>query len=141
MRVQVITPIQGEQLDLFPGDIIITRSGEATVTRTMAAGREQIIFADYGSGIEQPHIQEGLLSPEQLESKPKRHSLKGAASGWIEERIGNKKRKNPTTSYYYCWQGNGQRMKVYIKARLMWRCHQMVETRCSVDEILRFLNG
>jgi hypothetical protein len=143
MRVQVIVPIQGTQLDLFLGDTIASRSGMATVTRTESVGLEQIIWADYGSGIEQPHVSEGLLSPEQQpqpQPQQRRHSSKGKAVGWIEERIGNKKRKNPSTSYYYCWQEGERRMKVYVKARKMYRCHQMIEARCSVDDILQFLN-
>jgi hypothetical protein len=221
VRVQVITPLQGDQLELFPGDLITTSSGEAIVTGFAQAGQERIIFADYGSGISQPHVQESLLSPEQkfeigdksdafavgdksdalavgdrvqvirgccsgltsivtaidpnyahsialepgkgrfkpsmLEkisrssppeqlpgksSQPqRRHSPKGQATGWIEERIGNKQRKNPCTSYYYCWQEGERRMKVYVKARKMYRLQQMVEARCSVGEILSFLNG
>jgi hypothetical protein len=144
-RVEVCDPSWvAIEKELKAGETITTCSGTATVTHTETIGREQIIWADYGSGVEHPHIQENLLSTEQIEArapaKQRRHSRKGEASGWIEERIGNKKRANPTTSYYYCWQEGDCRMKVYVKARKMWKCNQMVESRCSVDEILRFLN-
>lgn len=144
-QVEVFDPTWQEPRQFRLGETIRTKAGEATVTRTEPAGREQIIWADYGSGVEHPHIQENLSPTEQVEAKPatkqRRHSRKGEASGWIEERIGNKKRANPTTSYYYCWMEGNQRMKVYVKARKMWKCNQMVEARCSVGEILRFLNG
>jgi hypothetical protein len=136
MRVQVITPIQGNQLKLIPGDVITSLSGNATVTRTEIAGLEQIIWADYGSGIEQPHVQESLLSTEQPPKCQRRHSAKGKAVGWIEERQGNLKRKKPSTSYYYCWQEGDRRGKTYVPVRQMAAIRAMVDSRCSVDEIL-----
>lgn len=150
-RVEVIDPswaeLEAKASAIAIGDTITTRSGEAVVTRDEQAGNRRILWADYGSGVEHPHIQENLLPTEQLPpaepaKRQRRHSKKGEASGWIEERTGNKKRSNPTTSYYYCWIAeDGQRMKVYVKARQMYRCSRMVDARCSVDEILEFLNG
>ncbi|WP_346293968.1 hypothetical protein [Sphaerothrix gracilis] len=89
-----------------------------------------------------------LSPPEQpvQRSQQRRHSPKGQACGWLEERIGNKKRKNPTTSYYYCWDeviqpGETRRQKVYVKVRKMMQVRQMIDERRSVEEILTFLNG
>ncbi|MFE4108391.1 hypothetical protein [Almyronema epifaneia] len=95
-------------------------------------------------------VAEGLQEspPEQSaqRSPKRRHSPKGQASGWLEERVGNKKRKNPTTSYYYCWDeviqpGETRRQKVYVKVRKMMRLRQMIDERRSVHEILAFLDG
>jgi hypothetical protein len=151
----LITPYEGDQLDfdVAPGDIITTRSGRATVTHTEEAGLATIIFADYGSGYAQPHIEESLLlPPEQVAQSPpvgeaspsenrpqRRHSPKGQASGWIEERVGNRKRKTPNTSYYYCWQVGEQRSKRYIPARKVWRVQQAIAAGKKIQEIVEFL--
>ena len=78
--------------------------------------------------------------PPDSTSKPeRRHSPKGNACGWIEERQGNLKRKVPSTSYYYCWESPQGRKRVYIKARLVNTVHQMLENRRSIREILQVL--
>jgi hypothetical protein len=69
----------------------------------------------------------------------RRYSPKGKAVGWIEERQGNKKRKTPSTSYYYCWQDATGKHKTYIKASKVTRVHQMVDQRRPTQEILDFL--
>lgn len=159
-RRSVKQPLRGEQLTLvievptYPianpaqGEQIITASGRAIVTSTEPAGREQIIWADYGSGIAQPHVTESLIPPEQIPqlsptpSRPRRHSHKGEASGWIEERTGNRKRRNPSTSYYYRWQDEAGRHSRYIPAGKVWRVQQMVEVeRRPITEVLEVLNG
>lgn len=136
--------LQGEQLTLIPGHTLTTRAGTATITRLEPAGTQQIIWADYGSGIEQPHIVEALLSPEQHDQPSalasRRHSAKGQAVGWIEERLGNLKRKHPSTSYYYCYQEGDRRNKHYVPVRHMADVRAMVNHRCSVDDILSFLS-
>jgi hypothetical protein len=144
----LISPYEGDQLnlDFAPGDTIVTRSGSATVTHTEQAGLSTIIFADYGSGYAQPHIEESLLfPPEQVaqsppDRPPRRYSPKGKASGWIEQRVGNRKRKNPSISYYYCWQVGECREKLYIPARKVWRVQQMVEAEGrAIGDVLGFL--
>lgn len=153
----VKSPLRGEQLSLiievpaYPianparGEPITTASGRAIVTHTERVGQEQIIWADYGSGISQPHLSESLLPPEQLVVFPssprrRRHSLKGQASGWIEERVGNRKRKTPSLSYYYRWQDAFGRHSRYIPSRKLWRVQQMVEVeRRSIEEVLEVL--
>jgi hypothetical protein len=69
------------------GDRLVTTSGIATVTHIDQAGNEQIFWADYGSGIPQPHVSEGILSvspsssesspPEQKLARSRRHTPKG----------------------------------------------------------------
>jgi hypothetical protein len=54
------------QVSVEVGDTIHTSSGAATVTHTEQAGNETIVHADYGSGIEQPHVSEGIQSTPQL---------------------------------------------------------------------------
>jgi hypothetical protein len=146
--LKIFTPYEGEQiaLDLAPGDRITTASGQAIVTHTEQAGKAEIIFADYGSGYPQPHVHESLLfPPEQVaqsppDRPPRRYSPKGKASGWIEQRVGNRKRKNPSTSYYYCWQVGECREKLYIPAWKVWRVQQMVEVEGrAIADVLRFL--
>jgi hypothetical protein len=128
------------------GDRLLTSAGIAMVTGIEQVGREQVFWADYGSGIPQPHISEGILSVSPPEQSPqpsprtRRHTPKGKASGWIEERIGNKKRKNPSTSYYYCWDEPDKRNRVYVPVRLMAIVRQMVDQRLGVDVIMKLLN-
>jgi hypothetical protein len=159
-----------------PGEHISTDAGTATVTRTEQIGREQIYWADYGSGIEQPHQAEGIrqkvpqgmiryiapsgwialanpegtmLNPAYFEPtlttlpeptpKRRRHSPKGKASGSIKERVGNKKRKTPTTSYFYEWYEGGRKQQQYIPVRLMAAVREAIARRSSVKSILEML--
>jgi len=73
-------------------------------------------------------------------SPPRRHSPRGQASGWIEERQGNRKRKSPSTSYYYGWQDQGGKYKRYIPAAKVYRVQQMIAERKTVAQILSFLD-
>ena len=87
-----------------------------------------------------------LSPPEQLSRQQRRHSPKGEACGWIEERLGNKGRKNPSISYYYCWDeviatGETQRQKLYIKVNQLTTVRRMVDERQSVEEIVEVLRG
>lgn len=75
----------------------------------------------------------------QVWRRQRRHSPKGKASGWLEERQGNKKRKTPSTSYYYCWLVSGVTKKRYVPVGKVYRVNQMIEQRKSVDEILTVL--
>lgn len=117
MTSKVISPLQGKQLPIFPNN-------------------------------------RSLLSPEQepppqfsdpqnsaiIPSTPRRHSPKGHACGWIEERRGNLSRKTPSISYYYCWQTGEQRGKCYIPIRKLAMVEQMLRDRCSVDDVLTLLS-
>lgn len=128
------------------GDRLTTSSGIATVTHIEQVGKEQVFWADYGSGIPQPHVSEGILSvslPEQspeLSPRTRRHTPKGKASGWIEERVGNKSRKKPSVSHIYKWEDAVGKHSLYIKAAKVARVMEMVYgERRSVGEVLEFL--
>lgn len=121
------------------GDRIQTSSGAATVTHLERAGRADIIFADYGSGHTQPHIPESLLSPP--ERTQRRHSAKGQASGWIEQRQGNKKRSKPSISYYYRWEDATGKHSRYVPAGKLERVQRMCEVEGrTIAEVLELLN-
>jgi hypothetical protein len=76
---------------------------------------------------------------ERISHPNRRHSQKGHACGWIEERHGNKKRKSPTTSYFYCWLDQGQRKKRYVPSGKLYRVNQLLDQRRPVQEIVEFL--
>jgi hypothetical protein len=87
-----------------------------------------------------------LLPVDCLEKLPtirrqqqRRYSPKGKASGWLEERQGNKKRKTPSTSYYYGWLDGDTCRKRYVPAGKLHRVHEMINQRKPVSEILSFL--
>lgn len=90
------------------------------------------------------HFEERKIhTPEQ---KPKRrHRSPGKASGWIETREGNTRRKHSNTSYYYCyyqWEGNERRKrKIYIPNHSISHVRSLIEAGTTVDSIIQFLNG
>ena len=61
----------------------------------------------------------------------------GNASGWIEERTGNKKRANPSVSYYYRWDSHKGRVSEYIRASQVARVAKLIEAERPALEILR----
>jgi hypothetical protein len=148
----ILSDVPVYELEFPPrkGDRLLTTSGIATVTHIDQAGNEQIFWADYGSGIPQPHVSEGILSvspspsesspPEQKLARSRRHIPKGKACGWIEERQGNKARKKASVSFYYKWDDAEGRGSRYIPAGKVEQVREMVygEKR-SVLEVLRFL--
>jgi len=154
-RRSAVPLLQGKQLALVinvpiyelenpprKGDRLTTSAGIATVTRIEQVGKEQIYWAAYGSGTPQPHISEGILSVSPPEQRTRRHTPKGKASGWIEERVGNKSRKKPSVSYLYKWEDSEGKHSLYIKAAKVARAIELVyEERWSVAKILEFLNG
>ena len=79
-----------------------------------------------------------LIEVEPMKSNgSRRHRHKGKASGWIEERKGNQKRKQSTISYYYRWDSPAGRVNEYIRASRLARVNQLVEADCPALEILR----
>jgi hypothetical protein len=125
------------------GDRIATTAGSATVTRIDQAGQESIFWADYGSGIPQPHASEAIQSTEPAPSpqRVRRHTPKGKASGWIETRNGNVKRKRPSVSHFYKWEDVEGRGSRYIPAGKVERVRVVYGERRSVVEVLGFLGG
>jgi len=79
------------------------------------------------------------LCPTIRRRQPRRYSAKGHASGWLEERQGNKKRKTPSLSYYYGWFEEGTCRKRYVPAGKVYRVNEMLHQRRPVAEILAFL--
>ena len=67
----------------------------------------------------------------------RRHRDKGRASGWIEERMGNRGRKNPSVSYYYRWDSHKGRVSEYIRASKVARVAKLIEAERPALEILK----
>ncbi len=67
----------------------------------------------------------------------RQHREKGNASGWIEERMGNRKRANPSVSYYYRWDSPKGRVSEYIRASQVTRVAGLIEAKRPALEILR----
>jgi hypothetical protein len=80
-------------------------------------------------------------SPPAPPPRARRRSPRGQASGWIEERQGNKQRQKPSTSYYYGWQVAGEKHKRYIPATKVLRVQRLILERRTVVEILDYLTG
>lgn len=80
-------------------------------------------------------------TPEHSSQTPRRYSRKGEGSGSIAMRIGNRRRANPSTSYFYEWYDQGDRCRLYIRAGKLCRVKEMIEQRAKVDEILAYLTG
>jgi hypothetical protein len=79
-------------------------------------------------------------TPEQP-TKARRHSRKGEATGWIEERQGNKHRKHPSTSYYYrYYDSDGRKQQQYVQVHLMGQIRQMIDQRCTVEIVLKYIH-
>ena len=79
----------------------------------------------------------------------RRHSAKGKAVGWLKERQGNTQRKNPCTSYFYCWdepvkkdgQVSYRRHQVYVPKRVFPVVQQMIDQRQAVAVVLKVIAG
>ena len=67
----------------------------------------------------------------------RKHRSAGNASGWIEERTGNRKRANPSVSYYYRWDSHKGRVSEYIRASQVTRVAGLIEAERPALEILR----
>ena len=67
----------------------------------------------------------------------RKHRDAGNASGWIEERTGNRKRANPSVSYYYRWDSHKGRVSEYIRASQVKRVAGLIEAERPALEILR----
>jgi hypothetical protein len=81
----------------------------------------------------------GSHTPEHPQKR--RYSAKGKASGSIELRFGNRRRSQPTVSYYYLWYEHGAKRKLYIKVGKLPTLQKMIAQHCTVEEILGYLKG
>jgi len=79
----------------------------------------------------------------------RRHSAKGEAVGWIKTRMGNTQRKNPCTSYFYCWDEpmrkdgpvSYRRHQVYVPKRVLPMVQQMIDQRQPMESVLKVIAG
>ncbi|MEM9008536.1 MAG: hypothetical protein AAGE59_34125, partial [Cyanobacteria bacterium P01_F01_bin.86] len=86
-------------------------------------------------------VGEGCSGGNQRQ-KRRRHRPKGAACGWIEERVGNRKRVHPTVSYYYRWDEPDDRGSVYLPVAIAPTVKRMVEVeRQPVSKVLEFIQS
>lgn len=76
---------------------------------------------------------------EDTKSSARRHRPKGSASGWLESRTGNRKRKKPSVSYYYRWDSPKGRVSEYVKASKLSGVNQMLSENCPALEILEYV--
>ena len=67
----------------------------------------------------------------------RRHRDKGSASGWIEERTGNRGRKQPSVSYYYRWDSHKGRVSEYIRASKVTQVARLIAAERPALEILK----
>lgn len=137
----ISTVLQGFQLALVPTVeaywIENPRFGPQPVPATQI---ERVTPSGWITTTDGQHLNPLHYTPEQP-TKARRHSRKGHASGWIEERQGNKKRKNPSTSYYYrYYDGDGRKQQQYVQVHLMAQVRQLIDQRCSVEAVLQFIH-
>ncbi len=146
-RFTFSTPTAAPEPTIAPGTVIVTASGRAIVTRTMTAGQAMIIFADYGSGVEQPHSWDSISlepdpnAPPQPAARAIPESAFSQYSGWLEERLVNRHRRTPNRIYYYCWRDEQGKHRCYIPARKLYRIQHLVEVdHRPICEILALLS-
>ena len=79
------------------------------------------------------------MVPKPLDAvgSKRKHRAPGNASGWIEERTGNKKRANPSVSYYYRWDSHKGRVSEYIRASQVTRVARLIAAERPALEILK----
>lgn len=138
---------------------ITTRAGTAAVTRLEWVGSELVVWADYGSGIEQPHGDEDA-APVKLvlmrqeaqsvteaipEADPLAPKSQTQACGWIgwKETKRERKRRDPwicRQAWLYWEEAGGKKRSRYIpKAKLAAVQESVYELRRSVYETLELL--
>ncbi|MGB3311541.1 MAG: hypothetical protein WBG32_10940 [Nodosilinea sp.] len=116
--------------------------GRQGTVHKLSRGRVWVKFKGEGGGraVELPFPVECLEKlPNLRRSQQRRYSPKGRASGWLEERQGNKKRKTPSVSYYYGWLDKDTCRKRYVPVGKVYRVHEMIQQRKPTSEILAFL--
>lgn len=118
-----------------PGDWIVTSSGRAVVTRIEQVGLEQVYWADYGSGIAQPHVRAdvtcglkivlgGPVGEEPSNPTEFAPAIGSRARGWIGWKETKRQRKNRKPwvcrqAWLYWEETGGKKRSCYIpKAKL-----------------------
>jgi hypothetical protein len=136
----------------LPGSLLLTESGWAVVTRIEPVGLELLVWADYGSGIEQPHgrreatcnlqiVLGGRMAPEKdSDSTPQTK-----ACGWIgwKETKRERKKRDPwicRQAWLYWEEPGGKKRSRYIpKGKLAEVERSVYELRQPIYETLRVL--
>ncbi|MEL6763530.1 MAG: hypothetical protein AAFO87_07670 [Cyanobacteria bacterium J06607_6] len=80
-------------------------------------------------------------SSDAVNTSNRQHRPKGQASGWVEERQGNQKRKNPSISYYYRWDSPEGRVNEYIRASRLPKVNRLIAENRPALEILRVVTA
>jgi hypothetical protein len=172
--------LEGMQLALLPevtpyaiwnlprlGESILTESGWAIVTRLQPVGNETLVWADYGSGIEQPHgragatcnlkiVLGGEMAPEQDEETvlggqlpntvdPLAPKFESRACGWIgwKETKRSRKKRDPWVcrqAWLYWEEPSGKKRSRYIpKGKLAVVQESVYVVRRAIGETLEIL--
>ena len=83
-------------------------------------------------------VQQNLVpsARRSVNRSKRRHRLRGQASGFIEEREGNKSRPVPSVSYYYRWDSPVGRVTEYIPAAKLLQVETLIRARTPAIEVL-----
>ena len=77
-----------------------------------------------------------VRKPLDAVGSKRKHRAPGNASGWIEERLGNRKRANPSVSYT-TWDSHKGRVSEYIRASQVARVAGLIEAERPALEVLK----
>lgn len=98
------------------------------------SGREQIGDRIWTA----PDIMAASAAQGSISSKRK-HRPKGGATGWLETRVGNRKRKKATVSYYYRWDSPEGRITEYVAGSKLSFVNSMLKSGTPALDILRYV--
>ncbi|EKU97610.1 site-specific DNA methylase [Leptolyngbya sp. PCC 7375] len=88
---------------------------------------------------QQPTATATSVITDSNQSKHRKHNQKGQASGWLESRTGNRKRKTPSISYYYRWDSPQGRITEYVSTSKLSEVSRMLAENYPALEILRYV--
>jgi hypothetical protein len=135
---------------LSRGDRVLTDWGKRTVHHAsdrycwVATDREvtivPVLLAQVETAESQAHPPEHLSGGRGVSSAPHRHSKKGEASGYLKQRIGNRQRKNPSVSNYYCYDSPEGRVSRYVPTKKLAEVQAAIAARQPVAAILELLS-
>lgn len=91
------------------------------------------------SGGDKPLPVESSAAAANPKPRVRKHRPKGSASGWLETRTGNKRRKKTSTSYYYRWDSPKGRITEYVKASKVSGVTRMLDSGKPALEILQYV--
>ncbi len=91
------------------------------------------------SGGDQPLHIESSAAAANTKPRVRKHRPKGSASGWLETRTGNRKRKKPSVSYLYKWDSSKGRVSEYVKTSKVSGVSRMLTENRPALEILEYV--